>query len=524
MDDLDTSQVEEDNQETTTINFKPSFVLIGIDTHSSMFDTKQDEDGNETHHFKDALTACYEIADSLIFSTSKSNYNQFGIVLADQDQKATFVEVQNNLLDTVKLLKKECLKSNEDLKTQYQRQTDIDLASFFLLCKKKFKDINAAYYKRTLIYITNDDNPLKGDNQKKFAALNEVKTFEPSDITLELITMKDTFDYSKFYNELFHLYSKPPVADVVCQDKDGLVEKLSSSIVFRYTKIRYNFYPFKYDKTRFLKVIKANFIREAKLYNTHKASTDGRMLIKVKADPTLVNQEAQQFKIIEGLTLDLKDKYDIFGNDLPLGLHLQYVSNRQTDVGIVINQLSVLFLNPKEELGDYFDQFWQYCVEKNKVLVCLKKYSHPSEIRYVELIPKYANNQKLFLIKDIPFAQELKIGKDVMKAVSQTNNNSGKQIAAIKQLIDKLTHDYDPRAFPNPSYGKKKAYVKAKLLDEPEEEFEDPTDNVEGINEHLKEVITNIERSFGIDGGLQSQNKRKATGSAGSSRGRKVAK
>lgn len=82
MADNEELETDEQDENTTIVNFKPSFVLIAIDTHSSMFHTwNDDDDADESHAFKDALRACYEIADSLILSTSRSNYNQFGIVL-----------------------------------------------------------------------------------------------------------------------------------------------------------------------------------------------------------------------------------------------------------------------------------------------------------------------------------------------------------------------------------------------------------------------------------------------------------
>lgn len=430
------------------------------------------------------------------------------------------------MLESVKRLKKEISQSNEHLKVKYERTGDVDLAAFFLLCKKKFREINSAYYKRSIIYITNDDDPLNGDNQKKFAALNEAKTFEPSDISFEIATMTETFDYTKFYNELFHLYAKPPSVEYVYPDKDCLVEKLLSSIVFRYTKLRYNFYPFKNDYSRFLKVMRVNFIRPVKIYNTHRASRDGKMVIKIKQPPVARNTPQYRVPISTGdaIQLDLKDKYDIYGNALPLGFHLQYVADRQIDDDVIfINKVSILLLNPKEELHNYFEQFWQYCTAKNKVLVCIKKYRQPSALRYVELIPKYARKQKLFLIKDMNFCEEARFPKTVETAEPREHNATEQQRAVIEELTDKLEFDYDPRMFINPIYGKKKAYVKAKLLDLPREEVEDPSANTEGINEQIREIVDKIERTFEISGIPQAK-KRKAPAASGSGRARKVVK
>ncbi|KAH1024083.1 uncharacterized protein LOC109545713 [Dendroctonus ponderosae] len=515
MADNEELQIDEQDENTTTVNFKPSFVLIAIDTHSSMFHTKKndDDDDDETHAFKDALKACYEIADSLVLSTSRSNYNQFGIVLADEDQKASFIDVQNNLIDSIKFLKDKCSQSNEQLKANYERYADLDLAGFFLLCKKKFREISSAYYKRTLIYITNDDNPTKEDKQKKFTALSQAKSFEPNDINFKLVTMNKNFEISKFYNELFYLSSKGPITEELCLNKNALVEALSSKIILAYTKHKFNFYPFKGDRTRFLKVMRVNFIREAKLSNIHKASHDGKQLVKVKEnasaqEPVRFRLQLNNEKIIE---LDSKDKYSIIANNLPLGFHLQYVSDRHSNFGIVIDQVSLLLLDPKEELDQHFNQFWLYCIEKNKVLVCLKKYRHPSEIRYVELIPKYANKQRLFLIKDIPFCEEYHVPRAVHIEKALSSNIRETQKQAIRDLIEKLSFDYEPTIFINPSYAKKKAYVKAKLLELPEEIVEDTTSNADQIDEQITEIVVDFQNLFNVSFAVQGQKRKLPT-------------
>lgn len=522
--------IDELNEEevTTTINFKPSFVLIAIDTHPSMFETRRtdEDDKEETHPFKDALSACYEIADSLILASSRSNYNQFGVVLAENDQdKASLIEVENNLLDSVKLLKEKCSLSNEQLQSDYERKGDLDLGGFFRLCKKKFRAIHNTYYKRIIIFITNDDNPINSDGQKRFTALNEARTFEAGDIYFELVSMKKDFEYEKFYNELFYLYTKPPPKDILCEDQEGLVEQLQSAIVFRYTKLKYHFYPFKNDYSRYLQVIKMSFIRKAKLINTEKAAPDGRLLKRVRPDLGVSQATVPEFELFMGLQepqlqLNLSDKYDIYGNDMPIGIHLQYVSDRQSMEGVVLNNTNIVIVDPKEELP-YFEHFWQYCVDRNKVLICIKKYKHPTEIRYVELIPKYANNQKLFLIKDLPFSHELTIPKRILTTKQEFERTKEKS-EVVRKLIDKLTFDYDPRMFINPSYGKKKAFVKAKLLDAPEEQVIDSTEDTQGIDGQIGEIVNEIKDVFGFQ---ETQGiKRRAPRATGSTRGKKSAK
>lgn len=272
--------------------------------------------------------------------------------------------------------------------------------------------------------------------------------------------------------------------------------------------------------------MKVNFIRKPRLYNSDKASHDGRILKRMKPNLGVTPVVQPEFQLHYGgessLKLDLQDKYDIYGNNMPLGFHLQYVSDRQAKLGIVLGPTTILIVDPKEDLP-YFDQFWQYCAEKNKVLICIKKYRHPTEIRYVELIPKYANNQKLFLVKDLPFSHEKIIPKIMETAEDTSFEPNEKQCEVVQQLINTLDFDYDPRAFENPCYAKKKAYVKAKLLEEAEEEApEDPTANTEGIDRQIGKIVNKIKQEFNLS---EPQGTKRKGGSAGSSgRGRKAAK
>ncbi|XP_060534710.1 uncharacterized protein LOC132707066 isoform X2 [Cylas formicarius] len=505
------SDSEDEAEQTQKFMFKPSFVIIAIDAHPSMFETRKNEDDDTvTHAFKDALTACYEVADSLVLTSNRRSWNQFGVVVAREDEAATLVEVQNNLLDTVKLLKTECALDNEELRRRYERRTDLDLAAFFLLCKKKFRDIKAAFYKRTIVFVTNDDNPVGGDARRRFAALNEAKTFGASEVSFELVTMKHDFNYGLFYNELFSVYSsKMPLVDEVCEDKDGLVEKLLVSIVFRYTRQKYNFFPFSNDRERYLKVLKVKFFKKAKLFNSDKASRDGKLLKRVHEKSGVEASTQHQFTLRMGignepLKLDLKDKYDIYGNDLPLGFHLCYVSPRQTAFGVCGKPTSMLVVDPHEDLK-FFDQFWQYCVDNNRVLVCIKKTRHPEKIRYVELIPKYANDMRMFLIKHIPYCNELKWPNKRLEMAEPPNFNTTE---AKKKCVEELVE-------------RKKAYVKSKLLDEPMEEVADVTVNEEEMEKQIGDVIREMKVLFQLQEMVSKGTKRKAPGRGRGGRGKR---
>lgn len=65
--------------------FKPSYVLIAIDTDSSMFKLRKEvcPDGSRETYFQNALYASYKVANALVLSTGVRNYNDFGVVLGE---------------------------------------------------------------------------------------------------------------------------------------------------------------------------------------------------------------------------------------------------------------------------------------------------------------------------------------------------------------------------------------------------------------------------------------------------------
>lgn len=506
------SDAEEDSTNPETF-YKPSFVLIAIDTDPSMF-VKNEDDGNTP--FKNCISACYNLANSLIFVQSKRNWSPFAIVLAREDASASFVNFNDNILKSIKFLKEKNEMSEEKLLDTYQRKGGLNLSSFFLLCKKKFKEVNSVFYKRTIIFITNDDNPVRGDKNQRFAALNEVKTFEANEMNFEMVTMNSNFDYKIFYNELFSII-KNPLVETIVEDEEGLLEKLSSLVLVRFYQRKLLFFPFVNDQSRFLKIRQQSYIYEEKLYNNASISESGKLLKKV---PKLITDSIETFSLKHSqgaIEFSAEERNEIRETSIPIGYTLINVSDRVTDVGIVLTNPDIILIDPKEELS-FFESFWQYCVDKNKVLVCVRKLRKCDKIRFVEFIPKFANNNKLFIVKTIPFNDECKHPPTTL-ATDQNISYSKEKLSVTNELINTLTFDYDPKMFINPSSAKKKAYLRAKLLDEPQEEVEDVTLDSDAIDKRLGEVGASFEKLFNL--GEDTGMKRKAASTAGRSKKKK---
>ncbi|KAJ8919740.1 hypothetical protein NQ315_006269 [Exocentrus adspersus] len=470
----------EEGVEELDKNYKPIFVIIAIDTHPVMFRKREDS----SVPFKDCLSACHRLANSLLLANSQRSFNQFAVLLA-KEEAPCLINFGDNLIDTVKLLESKAALPNKQLADEYQRKGEFDLAAFFLACKKTFHDLKTAYYKRVLIYITDDDDPAK-DAAKRFTALNEIKTFSGSDINFEVVSTTPSFDYSKFYNELFSLLDEPPM-EQICEDEVGLVEKLTCSVLTRQSKMRIRLFPFKEDFTRALECFKLDFVSASKLLNT-KVRKDGQSIKLATETQGEIGGPSSYFKEKgEGVVkFDPYERCCLLDNTIPQGLTLLYVSKRTTDVGYVLSKPFLLAPQEKEDM--HFHKFWQCCVKNEKVLVCLLKRKQPGKRRFTELIPVVVNNSPLFLVKYIPFANEI--------------------------ILPKKEEYAEPEEDEDPCYRKKKAYVKAKLLDEPMEEVTDVTFDVSALNEHLREVGDMINKNFVF----AQERKRKAPASASRSK------
>ncbi|KAJ8979971.1 hypothetical protein NQ317_013719 [Molorchus minor] len=488
---------DSDDEGEDQVFLKPSFVVIAIDVHPIMFQERNDG----SMPFRDCIETCYNLADSLVL-TSSHKFNQFALILAREDLPI-LTEFDANLLDSVKLLKVKTEMSNQQLKDEYQRKGDFDLASFFLTCKKAFHDIKSTFDKRTLIYITDDESPAQ-NAQQKFTALNEAKTFSGSQINFQIIPTRIDFNYNVFYNELFSLMDITPVEEI-CEDKDGLMKKLLSSVVIQHSQTNMRFYPFNGDPTRFINCFKVNVIRSSTLLNT-RVTKDGRPVKRVTESDNIPSFSFKN-KVPECDTIkfDLYEKTTLLDNRFPLGLTLLYVSKRLTDVGYVLGKPFLLRQNEEFE-SPLFKKFWQNCVNNERVLVCARKLQQPGKLRYVELIPEVVNGSSMFLVKNVPYSSEIvyPIESDYPEQVEDV-----KKKEAMKKLVDDLTFDFDFKMIPDPCYRKKQAYVKAKLLDEQMKEVTDITFNLPAMDEHLQEAVNAIKSNYV----LTEEKKRKAPSS-----------
>lgn len=385
---------EDEDMKISTHTYKASYIVVAIDTHPSMF--QQDKNGRLP--FRNCLEACLRILDSLIFVKDSKSWNPFSILLTREDP--VFIDFGDNIIVSVKLLKTKLELSDQELEDEFQRKNDFDLAEFFLQCKKAFHDIKAAFYQRTLIYISNDDNPVK-DAQSKYAAINEVKTFDGSQITFQIIPTKVEFNYALLYNEMLALLeSREEKPDECCTDVEGLEQKLSSVLIPKYYKRKVHFYPFKDDMNRFLICFDLKLVQSRNLFNK-KVSVEGKT-VKPKPPPVLENLPSYSIKthkkVKPDVSFDIMEKDRFYDTSFPRGYTLVYI-------GKPILESMYCFSKPRlvqahsTETTNFFRKFWQYCVDNDRVLICVVKHKQPAKIKFCQMGPIIVGEVPSFLCK-----------------------------------------------------------------------------------------------------------------------------
>ncbi|XP_028141141.2 uncharacterized protein LOC114335160 [Diabrotica virgifera virgifera] len=482
------SDYEEGDSEIFSSSFKPSYVIVAIDTHPCMFKKKSEK---EQMPFRICLEALAEVMETLIFKKDTRMWSPFAVVLAGA--ATPLISFNQSVLDTVKFLQVKCRQTDAELTSQHQRKTSLNVSSFFLTCKKLFHEIKSVFHKRTLLYLSNDDKPVT-DKNARFTAFNEIKTFAASQIEFQIIPTIQDFQYKLFYNELFSIIGNPK-REEICTDKEGLAEKLSSLLMVSIMETRILFYPFPDDTERYLKCKRFAYTTNIQLYNQY-MTKDGKKVINTDAPPDdqeyfrLKSEDPNQ----EHMRFDALEKERLMDSVTPKGLTLAFVGDRQIGYGHTFFNTQILKVDPTETLP-YFNKFWDHCVNSKKVLVCLSKLRQPDRPRYVELIPVLCNGQQMFLEKRLPFGNEIVMPFKYPFPLPEEEVDDKRKLV-IEQLVEKLTFDFNLKMLPDVNLQKKKAYIKAKLLDI----FPEPVNNVEidstALDGVLEEVVAEIQAKF----------------------------
>ncbi|KAK4879376.1 hypothetical protein RN001_007522 [Aquatica leii] len=474
------SDFEEDTETTERpLEYKPSYVLIAVDTDKSMFENEE----TESYPFKVALNSCYELANSLALSSQNSVKGPVGIVLAHNNTvKSNLVEFEQSVPDTIKFLKTLKGESKNELQFKYERQQNFDLADFFLMCKNKLLSIKTDVYKRIIIYITNDDNPIQNDVKKKFKLINESQKFPSFQMELVVVTFNPNFDYSNLYSEVLAASNSAPIEKV---SSGTLTQKLKSLVQRKHLVRKCKFYPFEGNTDSYFDVaVSKPTLTSRILKNMHVTRDTQKEVKKTIQQNTADSYECIYSKTELPIVINEMERQNLGETNLPVGYTLAYVAKPRLKPGWVIKPPYLMEKHYKETL-ELFDIFWQFCRDQNKCLVCYQKLKRAGDIRFVELVPKFINGSRQFLVRILPFSPEIYYNPVKTGCLEFTDEEEN----AMENFVDSLTFNFSVDCFRDPVESKKQAYIKSQLLQEHMEEIDDGVESNEIIDQRISESV-----------------------------------
>lgn len=477
MDDWDEDNSE--SEEESEIQFKPPSYIIVIDTEESMF---IEENGKSP--FVNCLEACFVLVNASLCKLKKPP----AIVFATDDtDKMDLVTFDDTLIDAYKRLREELNRNNASLKTFYASK-QLNLSEFFLCLKKRFMKQTADVQKRCIVLITNNDSPV-AESKDKLQVLNEIQQFPELKIQLELITFRPDFNYDVFYRELFRVGCFKLIEEYV--RSSDLDVKLAFCFESDHHQRKLRFYPFKTDQTRFMKIISKNCIKEPKLISNAWVTREDLREVRKLQETELIDSVTLKTPgdtLNDCIVLNASEADRLKKYNWPVGFVLLFVNDRMSELGYVVGNSSMILSDPKET-HTYFEHFWRYCYEKEKVLFCTKKVTQGGRVEFVELIPKMWKKTRCFLVNVLPTLDHFLIDsstevdeeEDGKKEILTEHEN-----AVTNEFVDALTFEYNSELFPDVNYRKSVAYLKSQLLEEEMEEVDDFDIN---FNEDITKII-----------------------------------
>lgn len=278
-----------------------------------------------------------------------------------------------------------------------------------------------------------------------------------------------------------------------CEDEDGIVDKILSIAEpnKRYRSTR--FFPFIGNTKKFLKVhIATPAPQSARLLFNKLLTRDRHAEVRkiAKAEKTIQTERIAVINKDDKIKLNCDDLTMLKSSPYPVGYALLgVVKQKMTKPEFVIQQHNLMFENPKEKLK-YFNSFWKYCYEKDRVLFCSYKPTRASHASFCEMIAKVYNNRPGFLIKYLYFVDDIIIDPEAPfeKREEEVDEPDDSVINDVNKLIDALTFTFDPKAFFDVQDAKEEAYVRAQVLDQPMERVENFLDNAGNMNKILQDI------------------------------------
>nr|CAI5867430.1 unnamed protein product [Callosobruchus analis] len=482
---------DSDEEETGVELSPPSYIIIAIDVHPNMFNCD-----TPISPFRMCLDAIGKLADAVLFKTSEKKFCPFAIVLARKDD-IVLRHFKSNLIETIQFINQKLEQSDEELKKEYMRDVSepFEMANFLLQCKKVFLDVTKTYYKRVLVFFTNDDYPkCAQDASGMFTIVNETRSLSHADVAFKVITTTHLFDFSKFYKEIFEA-SGQDLTEEVCLDVLGVKQKLISIVALTEGRKRINFYIKIGDKEHSIACYKFKAGKKERILNNAWYTRDGQQVKKVPSAPP--RYKYRVVKMIQNIQYGVininpfnhwlfivcsKQRVTQFVYDqetyerktldvvVPYGYTFLYVTRPMVSAGEQVSTPKLLSCDPQatDEAKQLFRKLWDGLAESGKVMVCHEKPFRRSKINYAEVRPFLMEDEQVFRILRIPSGTQVKWPLEVCDCITGYDSEPDKEITSLtERVVELMTDDFKFDMLVHEKIKAKKEFIKSKLFDTP---------------------------------------------------------
>lgn len=288
------------------------------------------EDGQTP--FKYCIDGCLALINCLLLHIRRKT---LAIVLVNDDENiATLVSFDLSISETIFVLEKIKNMSEDDIKKDYLKN-DVDFANFLLVCKRKFQSSKIKADSKIILLFTNNPDPTKGDNRKRFTTMQEVKNLPVLELKFQMAALNPDFDYDTFWSEFFEIGTNP-LTRVCCLDSDGVLDKLLEHIVPQLHHRRSRFYPFPDETNRYIDIMIRPMLSSPKFlcnYLFTKDTHDEVKRVTSSATGDFVNKYEVEVNKSETVELDAEELVAFKSSSVLQGYSLIMVSDKISDEG-----------------------------------------------------------------------------------------------------------------------------------------------------------------------------------------------
>lgn len=363
------SQSDDESPENEFLDGKKNVTIILIDVGTSMFDTPR--------IFKTCLLAIYQVMDQMLLKSHKRNIS----VCLLRDDDIVLTALDTNLIEATKTIYNLLQTSIDDLRKKFERKDSASLRYTLTECIKQFYNLEKV--NPYIVVITNDEDPIKGDQNEKLSAIDVALSFKELNVKLVVLPLKEKFNYGIFYKELLKAANDAPL-DIFQEDDeqsytsvDDLTDILHCVVKDKVSIKRHKFRIFKYKKME-----KQPYFWAQMRYLTSNSHLYQNAIVS-RSNNNNLKQGFKDEKLINmnQYIVDEEDSDPItYTNDdylfvqMPYGFQLLHVAEeKQGSLHYVTKRGFILQFDETDKNNkgiEIFNNMWEYCKNKNRYLIC----------------------------------------------------------------------------------------------------------------------------------------------------------